>query len=138
MGRPPLVFISYTHDSPEHVDCILELSNRLRAEGVDCHIDQYEQSPAEGWPKWCARQVEQSAFVLVVCTETYLRRFKGEERRHVGLGGAWEGHVITQELYNAQSKNEKFIPVTFSHDRASFIPVPLQSATCYQLPEQYD
>ncbi len=45
---PPSVFISYTHDSPEHKDAILALSERLRQEGVDCVIDQYEQSPAEG------------------------------------------------------------------------------------------
>ena len=80
------VFISYSHDSPIHVDRILVLSERLRAEGVDCRIDQYEQSPAEGWPLWCERQVEQSTFVLVACTETYLRRFKGEEASQIGLG----------------------------------------------------
>jgi hypothetical protein len=44
----PRVFISYTHDSPEHKDRILALSDRLRQEGVDCSIDQYEQSPEEG------------------------------------------------------------------------------------------
>ena len=108
----PVVFISYSHDSAEHEDRILALSHRLRQEGVDCSIDQYEQSPEEGWPSWCQRQVEQSTFVLVACTETYLRRFKGEEAPGKGLGGTWEGHVITQELYNAQGKNAKFIPIT--------------------------
>ena len=95
---PPSVFISYTHDSPEHKDAILALSERLRQEGVDCVIDQYEQAPAEGWPSWCERQVEQANFVLVACTETYRRRFEKEEVPGKGLGGTWEGHIITQEL----------------------------------------
>jgi hypothetical protein len=80
----PSVFISYSHDSPAHLEHILMLSNRLREAGVDCRIDQYEESPPEGWPRWCDRQVEESAFVLVVCTEIYLRRFKGKESPQVG------------------------------------------------------
>ena len=101
MHEAPKVFMSYTHDSVEHTDRVLALCNRLRVEGIDCRIDQYEQSPAEGWPRWCERQVEKSDFVLVACTETYLRRLKGEASG-IGLGGTWKGHFITQELYNAQ------------------------------------
>jgi Tfp pilus assembly protein PilF len=134
----PKVFISYSHDSPEHKDAILALSDRLRREGIDCAIDQYEQSPEEGWPRWCEKQVEQADFVLVACTETYLRRFRGEEVPGKGLGGTWEGHIITQELYSAQGRNTKFIPVTFRPQDAAFIPPPLQSATSYQLYDAYD
>ncbi len=79
MPEATKVFISYSHDSQEHMDRVLALSDRLRREGIDCRIDQDEQSPPEGWPQWCGRQVEQSGFVLVACTQTYLRRFKGEE-----------------------------------------------------------
>jgi tetratricopeptide (TPR) repeat protein len=137
MTDVPLVFISYAHDSPEHVDRILALSDRLRAEGVDCRIDQYEESPEVGWPHWCTRQVKDSAFVLVACTETYLRRFNVEEAPRIGLGGTWEGHVITQELYEAQGRNTKFVPIIFSQDDGRFIPDPLKSSTRYQLPDNY-
>jgi hypothetical protein len=101
-------------------------------------VNQYEESPPEGWPQWCDRQVEKSAFVLVVCTEIYLRRFKGEEAPQIGLGAAWEGHIITQELYNAQGRNTKLIPVTFSKNDAQFVPTTLQSATRNRLGEDYD
>jgi SEFIR domain len=61
----PRVFISYSHDSREHIDRVLALSNRLRADGIDCHIDQYEESPSEGWPRWMVNQIEDASFVLV-------------------------------------------------------------------------
>jgi hypothetical protein len=133
MAQTIKVFISYSHDSPEHMDRVLALSNRLRQDGIDCHIDQYEQSPGEGWPQWCARQVERSKFVLVACTQTYLRRFKGEEELGKGLGGTWEGHIITQELYDAQGKNNKFIPILFSQDDAAHVPLILHGATRYEV-----
>jgi len=44
----PSVFISYSHDSPAHRDSVVALSDRLRADGVECRIDQYEESPPEG------------------------------------------------------------------------------------------
>ena len=138
MPVAPKVFISYTHDSVEHMDRVLALSNRLRSEGIDCCIDQYEQSPAEGWPLWCERQVEKSDFVLVACTETYLRRFKREEAPGVGLGATWEGHFITQELYNAQGNNSKFIPIIFLREDAAHTPVILQGVTRYTVPDAYE
>jgi hypothetical protein len=43
----PKVFISYSHDSDQHKDRVLALSDRLREDGIDCIIDQYETSPPE-------------------------------------------------------------------------------------------
>ncbi len=137
-SRPPKVFISYSHDSEAHSNRVLELSDKLRAHGVDCHIDLYEESPPEGWPRWCDRQVREADFVLVACTSIYLRRFRGEEEHGKGLGGTWEGHIITQELYNAQGSNTKFLPIIFDGQDTKFIPTPLQGATHYHLSKQYD
>ena len=49
---PPKVLISYSHDSPEHQKRVLRLANRLRADGIDCTIDQYVLVPEQGWPHW--------------------------------------------------------------------------------------
>jgi len=35
------VFISYSHDSEEHRQRVLEFSDQLRDDGVDCWLDQY-------------------------------------------------------------------------------------------------
>ena len=127
------VFISYTHDTPDHEDRVWELSERLRGDGIDCRVDQQEDSPAEGWPRWCRNRIKEARFVLVVCTDTYLQRYEGNDDSGKGLGGKWEGFVITQELYDAQGKNTKFIPVIFSADQSQQIPLELHGATYYDL-----
>jgi hypothetical protein len=85
------VFISYSHDSPEHMDRVLELANRLRGEGIDAEVDRYEDAPPEGWPRWCDRKIQEAQFVLVICTETYLLRFGGASKPGLGLGVKWRG-----------------------------------------------
>jgi tetratricopeptide (TPR) repeat protein len=129
----PRFFISYSHDSPEHADRVLALADRLRAEGIDCQLDQYETSPPEGWPRWMLNQVEAAAFVLVICTETYNLRFRGKAEAGKGLGVKWEGAIITQELYDAEANNTRFVPVVFSAADVAHIPMPLRGATHYNL-----
>jgi hypothetical protein len=127
------VFISYTQESVEHAEQVLQLSNRLRAEGVDCVLDQYEVSPPEGWPLWMDKKIRDAKYVISICTERYYQRVMGEEKEGVGLGIRWEGHLIYQHLYNAGGANTKFIPVVFEEKHKAHIPVPLQSATHYCL-----
>lgn len=127
----PKVFISYSHDSKEHQDSVLQLSNKLRSEGIDCILDQYEDSPPEGWPKWMDRNVKNSDFVLVVCTEIYYNRTMGTDEK--GMGIKWESTLIYQQLYNAGANNTKFIPVYFNDGKFEHIPEPLQGATFYNV-----
>jgi hypothetical protein len=127
------VFISYSWDSEEHVHAVLELSNRLRSEGVDCVLDQYEESPPEGWPRWMDRKICEARLVLVVCTEPYYNRVMGKEVADKGLGVKWEGGLIYQHLYNAGASNTKFIPVLLRPEDRKFIPTPLQGATYYSV-----
>jgi hypothetical protein len=77
--HPPIVFISYSHDSQEHAELVLALSDRLRDDGIDCLLDQYEVSPPEGWPLWMDRQIHEANFVLMICTPTYFRRVMRKE-----------------------------------------------------------
>ena len=128
----PKIFISYSHDSPQHMDRVLELANRLRSDGVDCSIDLYETSPPMGWARWTESQIEKADFVLVICTATYLRRFKGEEASGIGRGAKWEGAVITKELYEAEANNSKFIPILIAETDSAYVPKTLSDVTRYQ------
>ena len=108
----PRVLISYSQDSPAHGKRVLEFSNRLRGDGVDCWVDQYETNPSVGWPLWMHQQVESADFVLVVFTERYAQKSLEEKKS----GVRFESVLILQDLYEAGMLNDKFIPVLF--DRA--------------------
>ena len=131
----PKVFISYSHndDRPDYKDRVLELANRLRADGIDCNIDQYEESPPEGWPRWMLNQIDWANFVLIACTQEYERRFRGNEAKGKGKGGTWEGGVIIDEIYHSQGNNSKFIPIALNLEDSQYIPSPLRSATHYNI-----
>ena len=86
----PKLFISYSHDSPEHEDRVRALADRLRADGIDAHIDQYSPAPPEGWPMWMDEQIRTADFVLLVCTETYSQRVERREQPGKERGVLWE------------------------------------------------
>ena len=91
---PLKVFISYSHDSPDHADLVLALADRLNGDGLDCSLDQYIDSPPEGWPRWMDKQLREADFVLIICTATYNRRAMAEEEPGKGLGVRWESTLI--------------------------------------------
>jgi hypothetical protein len=122
----PKVFISYSHDSVEQKDLVRRFAQRLRNDGVDAQIDQYLGGRPEGdWPRWMLDKLDWADFVLLICTETYYRRFRGHEERGTGKGVDWEGQLITLEIYNAKSRATKFVPVVFRSQDKEFIPEPL-------------
>lgn len=137
-GESPNVFISYSHDSQIHMDRVLALANRLRDEGIDCHLDQYETSPNEGWTRWMVNQIESADFVLLVCTDEYNIRFRGKQIIGRGLGAKWEGAIITQEIYEAEANSNKFVPVLFVPEDATHIPIVLRGVTHYVLTSELD
>src|ERR1700730_16059132 len=100
----PRVFISYSHDSAEHKERVLRFAERLRKNGIDAQIDQYVGGrPPGGWPRWMLDKLDWADFVLLICTETYYRRFRGHEESGTGKGVDWEGQLITLQIYNATS-----------------------------------
>jgi SEFIR domain/Protein of unknown function (DUF1257) len=132
-GRTPKVFVSYSHDSKIHTVRVVELANKLRQDGIDVTIDQYEDTPPQGWKQWMIDQIKEADFVLIVCTEQYNLRFNSNESKNKGRGVEWEGSIIIQEIYNAQGQDFKFIPIALNLGDSKFIPAPLNVATCYQL-----
>ena len=133
-GVPTKVFVSYSHDSDQHSQRVLALSNQLRKHGVDAALDQYETRPPQGWPRWCEEQLrpDHSEFVLVVCTEIYLNRIEGKVEADEGRGVFWEGSVIYSYLYD-QKTDARFIPIVFDRGDEAHIPRPLRGFTRYRL-----
>lgn len=127
------VFISYCHDSKKHERRILAFADRLRRDGLDCQIDQYVQSPRSGWPLWMEQQIRNSDYVIVVCTESYDRRARGDALAGQGKGVRFETFLTYQDIYENDSKNDKFVPVVFDQNDLKYIPRPLRSFQYYEV-----
>lgn len=135
--RAPRVFISYSHDSELHRSRVLKLAQRLREDGVEAWIDQFENPPNEGWPRWMQKQLTTACFVLLVCTETYRRRFEGELAHGTGRGSNWEGFLTQQLLYEDDARNLRYVPVLLDGSKAQDVPLVLRATSYYQLPDHY-
>jgi hypothetical protein len=136
--RPVRVFISYSHDSPDHSARVLDLAQRLRREGVDATIDRFVPFPKEGWRGWMDRQLEEADFTLCVCTEKYRIGFDDLPDRREGKGVFWEGWRITQSIHDNYGENSRFIPVVFAEDGPDGIPRVLKAFNYFILYRQYD
>jgi hypothetical protein len=126
------VFLSYSHDSLDHKERVLQLSNKLRLHGIEAVVDRYfEDTLQMRWTDWMYEQIDRADFTLVICTPEYLKRLKPG-----GAGGAgayWEGALITQNLYDDRGLNKRFIPVYFTADDSAAIPLHLRGFPNYNV-----
>lgn len=139
MSTPPQfppVFISYTHDSPSHDGRVLALANDLRREGFDVDLDQFHAN--QDWPLWMEQKIAGASYVLIVCTETYLRRWNNDEKPGRGLGAQWESRLTRQHLYESPNQHDKFVPVVFDHADVAHIPTPLRNVTRVVLADGFE
>ena len=113
------VFISYSWDGDAHKKWVLAFGERLRNDGIDAIIDQTHLALGARSPEFMERSVRESDRVLVVCTETYKRRFDNREG-----GAGYEGHIISGEIVNEVGRN-KFIPVLRNGDWRTALPTAL-------------
>ncbi len=98
-------FISYSWDSAEHKAWVRALAERIRDDGVDARLDQWETAPGDQLPEFMERGVRDHEFVVIICTPEYRER---SDRRKGGVG--FEGHIMTAEVMT-QGNHRKFIPV---------------------------
>ena len=105
MAEHPKVFISYSHDSPEHRRWVSELGAKLRHSGVDAILDQWDLGPGDDVTQFMERGIIDSDRVLVVCTDQYVRKANAAEG---GVG--YERMIVTAQLVQDLGTN-KFIPV---------------------------
>jgi len=120
----PTVFISYSHDSPEHAERMRGLVASLERDGCTCRLDVYKDT-AEDWPAWMTRQLMEADSVLCVVTETYEKRFHDQELPDVGRGVGWEAGLIRRLLYAQKLHNDRIFPIFFEPSDKQYIPLEL-------------
>ena len=103
--EPPKVFISYSHDSDKHKEWVLKLCTKLREDGVEVILDHWDLGPGDDLTLFMERGVRDSDRVLVICTDTYVRK------ANAGEGGVgYERLIVTAQLARDLGTN-KFIPI---------------------------
>jgi hypothetical protein len=101
----PSAFLSYAWENDTHKDWVRNLAVRLRADGINIMLDQWETAPGDQLPEFMERSVRENDFVLIVCTPKY--KLKSDERSG-GVG--YEGDIMTGELFATRNRR-KFIPI---------------------------
>lgn len=134
----PIVFISYSQDSLFFADQVLSFANKLRSEGIDAILDQYEEAPSEGWPRWMENSINRADYVIVIGSKGYYDKIYGNVESGKGRGVKWEGNLIYQKLYMSDAMNGKYIPIVFDESDLEYIPVPLQGNTYYNISNEDD
>nr|VFJ51511.1 MAG: ABC-type glycerol-3-phosphate transport system, substrate-binding protein [Candidatus Kentron sp. FM]VFJ54288.1 MAG: ABC-type glycerol-3-phosphate transport system, substrate-binding protein [Candidatus Kentron sp. FM]VFK08398.1 MAG: ABC-type glycerol-3-phosphate transport system, substrate-binding protein [Candidatus Kentron sp. FM] len=99
------VFISYSWDSEDHKKWVKNLAARLRSDGVESILDQWHAAPGDQLPEFMEKAIQESDYVIIVCTPRYKRR---ADNRQGNVG--YEGHIITSEGL-IQGNHSKFIPL---------------------------
>ena len=105
MAKNPKVFISYSHDSPEHKCWVSELAAKLRHGGIDVILDQWDLGLGDDITRFMERGIVDSDRVLVVCTDQYVSKANANEG-----GVAYERMIVNAELVQNLGTN-KFIPI---------------------------
>jgi hypothetical protein len=101
----PKAFISYSHDTQQHKKWVLELATRLRNNGIDAILDQFELQPGDDVPHFMETHLADSNKILMICTERYV------EKANAGVGGVgYEKMIITSNLMQRIDEN-KIIPI---------------------------
>ena len=101
----PKAFISYSHDTPEHKQWVLNLATKLRASGIDAVLDLWELKPGDDLPSFMERNLVSAHKVLMICTEKYV------QKANAGTGGVgYEKMIVTADLA-ASIESSKVVPI---------------------------
>lgn len=105
MAEHPKVFISYSHDAAEHKRWVSELAAKLRRNGIDAILDQWDLGPGDDITLFMERGIIESDRVLIVCTDQYVRKANAAEG---GVG--YERMIVTAQLVKDLG-TDKFVPI---------------------------
>jgi SEFIR domain-containing protein len=108
MNRPsPKVFISYSWSSPEREEWVVDLAEKLSADGVHVILDKWDLKEGQDKYAFMERMVTDGEIgkVLMICDRLYAEKADG---RKGGVGT--ESQIISPEIY-AKVEQDKFIPI---------------------------
>ena len=121
-GRPPLAFLSYSWESEDHREWVLQLATRLqRDDGVEVILDRWHLLPGQDKTVFMENGIARSDFVILVTTPVDSKR---ADDRTGGVG--YEAMIISGALAE-KIDQKKFIPVLRNGDWTSSLPIWIKS-----------
>ena len=136
LGEGKGLFICYAPDpdnpfaereQEEAIKRIFDLDYSLEQHGFKVTIDKHvDARPPRNWLRWYASRIEQSDYVLMVCSPSFCRLFSGEHLQGVTNQKALLLNDYSCAIYEEiqSGKKMKFIPVIL-HERFDEQSVPL-------------
>ena len=101
----PKAFVSYSWDDDAHKEWVADLATKLRSDGVDITLDQWDMVPGDQLTSFMEKEIRENNYVLIICTPNY--KIKSDQRKG-GVG--YEGDIMTTEVL-AERDHRKFIPI---------------------------
>ena len=111
------VFISYSWDDENHKEWVMNLRNRLCADGVSIILDRVDMSLGDSIPLFMEQSIKNANVILLILTPRYKEK---SDNRMGGVG--YEGAIITGDILNGKNK-KRFIPVLARGDWSSSSPI---------------
>jgi cellobiose-specific phosphotransferase system component IIB len=131
MTAAPRVFISYSWSSKIIVDKVLELSIRLRENGIEVIIDKWYLKEGQDKYDFMERLVKDPTIdkVLIMCDKSYA--IKANDRK----GGVGDETVIISPKVYGEMNQEKFLPVVLEKDENGkpYLPIYLRARIYFDL-----
>ncbi|WP_183085823.1 toll/interleukin-1 receptor domain-containing protein [Kocuria marina] len=118
--EPPAVFVSYSRCGEEHQAWVANLARRLRANGVDVHLDLWDVSLGQDLNLFMEQYADPSARVLVILSDDYAS--KANDRGQRASGVATETTIVSPTVYENLGGN-RVIPVIPASGTAAGVPL---------------
>jgi len=121
ISTPPCVFVSYCWTSPEHIQRIVNFSERLLADGVEVILDQWTLREGHDKYAYMEKMVTDNKVnkVLIFSDKRYQEK---ADQRKGGVGT--ESQIISQETYD-KVEQDKFIPIVLELDENNKPALPI-------------
>lgn len=123
-------FLSYSHDSDEHIAWVERLATSLQAIGLDVLLDRWHLNFGQDVNQFMEASIAEADIVLVVCTPAYITK---SNSRRGGVG--YESVIISSEL-SADQQSIKFIPILRSSNSLPRLPAFLGNRLYVDMTEE--
>ncbi|WP_410620990.1 SEFIR domain-containing protein [Amycolatopsis sp. cmx-8-4] len=135
----PRVFVSYSHDTPEHKEQVRRFATFLHGRiGLEVVLDRWYDNERRDWSLWATEHLRDADFILVVASRLYKDRAEGLASPDEGRGAQFETAIIRDKLTkDLRDGAKRVLPVVLPGHSIEEIPTFLNaySTTRYEIEE---